>query len=440
MMDLIKRNTPKIGMRIIKSAVAVYICFLFYAFVRKDGIIFYSQLAALWSIQPQKDTMKGKAIQRIVGTMIGAFFGLIVLLVDKTYLQDKIYAEVFYGLIVALAVIASIYVTLIINKKDASYFSCVVLLSIVVVHISDANPYSFVASRVIDTLIGIMIGMLVNSFHLPRRKRKDILFISGVDDTLLEENKKLSPYSYVELNHMLSDGANFTISTKRTPASLIELLRGVHLRLPVIAMDGAVLYDMNLHEYLYTYVISVSMVKNIRSLLDRFGVNYFMNMLIDNTLVIQYKEIKSEAEKDIYARMRRSPYRNYINCDVSAQAKCIYIMLIDQTEKIRDIHEALNHSDMADKLRIVSYASDDYPGYSYIKIYNKNATRSNMTEYLKRMTGLKQSITFGSIENAYDVVVKEYDRDKVVTTLKKMYEPLWWKKYPYENKNPQRPD
>lgn len=434
MIEQLKKNTPKIGLRIIKSAVAVYICFLFYAFFRKDGIIFYSQLAALWCIQPQKDTMRGKVIQRIVGTMIGAFFGLIVLLIDITYLKGKVYSEVFYGLLVAVAVIFSIYGTLIINKKDASYFSCVVLLSIVVIHISDADPYSFVAARVIDTMIGIIIGMFVNSVHMPRRKMKDILFISGVDDTLLEENEKLSSYSYVELNHMLNDGANFTVSTKRTPASLIELLRGVNLRLPVIAMDGAVLYDMNSHEYIYSYVISKQTVEKIRTVLDQFDVNYFMNKLIDNTLIIQYKEIKNAAEKDIYDRMRKSPYRNYVNCDISSQSKCIYFMIIEKSSIIRKINEALNSSDMADKLRIVSYPSEDYPGYSYIKIYNKNATRHNMIEYLKKMTGLKHSITFGSIENVYDVVVKKYDRDKVVTTLKRMYEPLWWKTYSYQKR------
>ena len=69
-----------------------------------------------------------------------------------------------------------------------------------------------------------------------------------MDDTLLSEEQKLSPYSLVELNRMLADGANFTVSTMRTPASLIEPLRGVKLNLPVIAMDGAVMYDLNKHE------------------------------------------------------------------------------------------------------------------------------------------------------------------------------------------------
>lgn len=428
LMRTLKRYTPKIGLRIVKSAVAIYICFLFYFFFYKQGIIFYSQLAALWCIQPQKDAMAAKAVQRIVGTIIGAIVGLGVLLADQNYVSEGVYAELLYGLIVAAAVICVIYITLLIHKKDASYFSCVVLLSIVVVHIGDADPYAFVFARVTDTMVGIIIGMTVNSFHLPRKKIKDVLFLSGMDDTLLAENEKLSAYSYVELNHMLKDGVNFTVSTKRTPASIIELLRGVGLKLPVIAMDGAVLYNINTNEYVHIYIISRETVKQIRKFLDQFEINYFINMVIDNTLLIQYKEIKSSAEKDIFDTLKKSPYRNYVKCDVVDQAQCIYFMIIDKEAKINEIHEAFMKSDLHLKLRITSYPSDDYPGYSYIKIYNKNATRENMIHYLKKMTGIKQCITFGSIENGYDVVVKAYDNDKVVSTLKKMYEPVIWKK------------
>lgn len=428
MMCIIKKYTPKIGLRIVKSAVAIYICFLFYFFIDKQGIIFYSQLAALWCIQPQKETMAAKAFQRTVGTLAGAAVGLIVLLIDQNYVAKGVRGELVYGLIVAVAVVVVINITLIVHKKDASYFSCVVLLSIVVVHIGDANPYSFVLSRVADTMIGIIIGMSVNSFHLPRKKIKDILFISGIDDTLLVESEKLSSYSYVELNRMLKDGANFTISTKRTPASIIELMRGVNLKLPVIAMDGAVLYSISKNEYVRTYIISKETVAGVRKILDQFDINYFMNMLIDNTLIIQYKKITSDAERDIFDTLSKSPYRNYVNCDLASQANCIYFMIIDKEDKIEKINEALGKTEYNQKLRIVTYPSDDYPGYAYIKIYNKNATRENMIQYLKKMTGIQRCITFGSIENVYDVVVKAYDNDKVVSTLKKMYAPVRWKR------------
>lgn len=41
-----------------------FCCFLFYSFFRREGIIFYSQLAALWCIQPQWENTLSKALQR----------------------------------------------------------------------------------------------------------------------------------------------------------------------------------------------------------------------------------------------------------------------------------------------------------------------------------------------------------------------------------------
>ncbi len=421
-----KGKLPGIGMRIIKSSVAVFCCFLFYSFFRREGIIFYSQLAALWCIQPQWKNTLSKALQRTVGTLTGAMFGLMVLLIDQNLIPGTRGGEFAYAVLVAAMIIGVIYVTLLLRKKDASYFSCVVFLSIVVIHIGDANPYLFVFNRVMDTMIGIIIGMLVNSVRLPRRKEKDILFISGMDDTLLTEGQQLSPYSLVELNRMLADGANFTVSTMRTPASLIEPLRGVKLKLPVIAMDGAVMYDLNKHEYLLAYVISEETAQKLRDFLDSFDINYFMNLILDDMLVIQYKDLKNEVEQDIYEKLHTSLYRNYTTRDLQQESGCVYFMVVQPKDVIQNIYEAMVQRPEFQKLRIHVYDSDDYKGYAYIKIYNENATRENMIAYLKQQTGLEKTVTFGSIEGKYDVLVKEYDHDKVVRTLKKMHEPLYW--------------
>ena len=417
---------PRVGMRIIKSAIAVFLCFVFYTYFRTNGILFYSQLAALWCIQPQWENTRSKALQRTVGTLTGAVFGLLVLLIDKHLIGNGTASDLLYETLVALTIIGVIYVTLLLRKKDASYFSCVVFLSIVVNHIGDANPYVFVFNRVMDTMIGIIIGMAVNTARLPRRKERDILFISGMDDALLERDHKLSPYSVVELNRMLADGANFTVSTMRTPASLIDPLRGIHLKLPVIAMDGAVMYDLQKNEYLHAYVISLETAHKLRSFFDGFGVNYFMNLILDNMLVIQYQKLQNEAETDVYNKLHTSPYRNYTTMELLPEAQCIYFMTLQPKACIDRIYGEFQKREDFKKLRISRYDSEDYPGYAYIKIYNENATRENMIAYLRKETGIERIVTFGSIEGKYDILVKECDHNKVVKTLKRMYEPFLW--------------
>lgn len=134
----------------------------------------------------------------------------------------------------------------------------------------------------------------------------------------------------------------------------------------------------------------------------------------------------NEAETDIYNKLHTSPYRNYTTMELLPEAQCIYFMTIQKTERIEHIYEEFRKREEFRKLRISKYASEDYPGYSYIKIYNENATRENMIAYLQKETGLEHIVTFGSVEGRYDILVQECDHNKVVRTLKKMYEPLVW--------------
>jgi hydroxymethylpyrimidine pyrophosphatase-like HAD family hydrolase len=411
-------------MRIIKSAVAIAVCYLVSFLRGNSGIVFYSQLAALWCMQPYVAVTKKNAFQRTIGTVIGAIYGLIFILMQRRIALPDETAQYVYAGIISLMIAVIIYTTILIKKKQASYFSCVVFLSIVVNHVTDSNPYLFVWNRFLDTMIGIVIGVGVNSFHLPTERKKDILFISGMDDTLLHEKDDLSDYSRVELNRMLDDGANFTVSTMRTPASIMETMREIRLKLPVIAMDGAVLYDTKENKYLKTYVISNAMSKKLIQTIRSSGLSCYINVVVDDMLEIFYKETGDEFQRKFVEKMRRSPYRNYITSEELHAENVVYFMMLYPSDVIADFYNTLVEQEFTEKLKVLTYASKDYPGYSYIKIFNKNATREHMANYLMEMLGIQETVTFGSIPGRYDVVVAPGDSNKVVQELKKRYEPI----------------
>lgn len=427
-MERNKKRLPGIGQRIFKSAAVVFCCFAFYYYFRQDGIILYSQLAALWCVQPLRENTISNAFQRTEGTVIGAVFGLAAMLLYKYLLLPLGIGYLGYVVMVSLMIIAVLYLTLIMHRKNSSYFCCVVFLGVIVGDLATESPYLFVWNRFLDTMIGLVIGMIVNEIRLPRRRENEVLFISEMDDTLLAFNQQLSDYSQVELNRMLEEGLQFTVCTIRTPAALMEPLRGINLKLPVIVMDGAAMYDIHTYKYLYAYVISKDTAKKIREYLDSLQANYFIHMLIDNILIIQYKELKNEAEKDIYQRLGNSPYRNYTDKEIFPDMECVYFMLIEKKERAQEIYQELQKLEELPLLRMTCYESSMYPGYMYIKIFNKNATMENMIQYLKKETGMEKTVTFGGVEGKYDIVIDGYNNNKVVKTLKKMYRPLIWKK------------
>ena len=419
-----KFHLPPIGLRIIKSAAAVFLCYCVDLLRGGTGIVFYSQLAALWCMQDYVSDTKNHARQRLIGTAVGAVFGLLTLLL-LPLLPALGGSEILMPrIVVSLMIIGVLYTTVLLRRKQASYFSCVVYLSIVVNHAADANPYLFVWNRVLDTVIGIAIGVAVNLLRLPRERQKNILFLSGLDDTLLTKEHILSGFTRVELNRLLDDGALFTVSTMRTPASIMEPLRGIRLKLPVIAMDGAVLYDISEKRYVYSYVISDKCTEETLALLRRLHMNWFANVIIDDMLVIYCQETDDEIYNRLIETYRRSPYRNYVKREVPAGQGVVYFMLIDRKARIEETYQTLDAHGFTKRLKILKYDSTDYPGCAYIKIYNHNATKENMIDYLKTKLQAERVVTFGSIAGKYTYTIEPGGEEQVVKIMKKLYEPV----------------
>lgn len=364
----IKEYMPPVGMRIIKTVIAVFLCFVVEILRGDVTVAFYSHIAAIWCMRDSAKETKVNAIQRTIGTVVGALAGLVTILLFPNLSVETKPQQLVHGVVISLMVGVVVYATVVIRKSEAAYFSNVVYLSIVINHISDANPYIFTWNRFLDTMIGIVIGVAVNSFRLPRRRNRKVLFVSGLDDTLLNDKLALSGYSRVELNRMIDDGAQFTISTVHTPAVLRELLKTVQLKLPVIVMDGAALYDVTDNRYVRSYVISHKKAQEVIALFQEQGINWFANVIIDDMLVIYYQKSQNEAYNQIVENDRRSPYRNYVRRTLPDGEDVVYFHAVDQTDHIDALYRKLEENGLLGQLKVFIYASQNHPGYSHMTV------------------------------------------------------------------------
>lgn len=411
--------------RIVKSSLGAAICILIY-YIREllpigSGIPFYSILAVLWCVQPYTTSTRKMAQQRTIGTLLGAAYGLVFLLFFGMF--DHVSKLAVY-LTACAMLVPILYTTVLLDKRNASYFSCVVFLTVSINHSFDVNPYLFVFNRVLDTLVGIGVGVLLNSVHMPVKSGENTLYVSGIDSVLVNSRETMIPYNKVELNRLIALGAKFTVSTIRTPASMIDLLSGIDLKLPVIAMDGAVLYDLKENRYLEVFALDRDTAVRAETLLEDAGVHVFVNALYDNTLHIYYGEFRNEAEQDLFQRLRRSPYRNYTAKRLRLTGdseRVIYLMVLTPDGQIPALVGRLSDA-FGSTVRIVTAPATEYPGYTYLKLYHRDARKANMLEILKERTGVDKVITFGSIPGEYDVFVHDDGGNSAVKAFKRLYE------------------
>ncbi len=407
------KRLPPIGMRIIKSAFGVAGCFMIYLIRGRQGMPFYSAIAVLWCIQSHTKNSFSNAAQRVVGTAVGAAFGLIFILC-KTYIADFGYGVIHY-IVLSAFIIPVIYVT------DTSYFSCVVYLSIVVNHLSDENPFIFVWDRSLDTLIGIGAGLFINGISIHKTRNQETLFAVSFDNSMRSAEGHLTPYARVTLQNLIEDGIKLAIVTSRTPATYLETMGDIRPSMPIIAMDGAILYDIAENSYPHVYVISADHSARLEDFFRKEGVHAFTTVIIDDVLLIYYGEFHNEAEKKIFEQLHRSPYRNYLNKPRPAMHPVVYFMLIEKTERIQELKSQLDKEIETWNLKISMYPSDDHKGYSYMKIYNENAGIDNMLDYLKERSKLKKVVTINKDNNWKRAEGNDYDSDRAVRRLRKLY-------------------
>ena len=419
-----KKPIPLPGQRIFRSLAAVLLCMVVYALRGRQGMPFYSAIAALQCVQTYTRNMGPVAQKRVVGTFVGAAWGLLTLLIALQIRENTVPDELMHDMIVSGIAAMVIYSTVLLNIREMAYFSAVVFLSITMNHIGDENPYIFVFYRTLDTIIGVVAADIVNRIHLPRLRNTDTLFVSGIQDTIFGIGEKISGYSKVELNRLIDDGCRFTVSTIQTPATVRELLPDVDLRLPIIAADGTMLYDMKKREILHAVYIQPELVRKLQEFLDREQVEYFTNQTEHNILIVRYGEMKNEAIRTLYEQKLPSLYRNFAPRREDSFENVLYFLLADEDEKLHQVMEKLYAQPWAGKLRVTYDRAQSHDHWLCIKILPAEASQEKMQELLMRQLGIKKKLTFGSQSGACDVYIRSTDKDRMVKELKKRFEPI----------------
>lgn len=156
-----------IGMRIVKTVLAVFVCSIL-GWLRGETA-FFSMIAAVLCMQKSTEKTLTTSFNRVIGTAVGGAYGVIVLFLETQFRLQRI-LPLFY-LIVSLMLIPVILTATGIKKPSVAAFACVVFLSTTVYHVGDADPYTYALNRMLDTVIGIVVALIVN-LAMPGPKMK----------------------------------------------------------------------------------------------------------------------------------------------------------------------------------------------------------------------------------------------------------------------------
>ena len=102
-------------------------------------------------------------------------------------------------------------------------------------------------------------------------------------------------------------------------------------------------------------------------------------------------------------------------------------MGIDLTERMQALYGALEEAGLLEQVKVWLYPAAEYPGYSYLKIYNRDASREAMLERLKQELGISKSVVITAQEGRGDVLIRG-GVNQAVKRLERLYEPYLWER------------
>lgn len=418
-----------IGMRMVKTAVAILFCLCFYLGLKALEYIpgvpedfaftwfnpFFAGIAAAYSIHASKSQSLHQAKNRCVASLIGGIIGVCVICLYELFggqwpnpatVEIEKFNYVIPYLLIPIAALIVIKVGVLLHQEPAIFVSILTLLSVTVSPNTNVPnwEFQFGVNRILSTMIGVLIALGVNLFRLPRRfHNKNLLFCIGIEGILANENDHFKGFVKYKLNNLNYLGVNVTLFTTRTPTTFMRLLEDIKINNPVLCMSGAALYDPYKLTYIDTCPIDEALAKKIRDDFERHNITPFINRITNDVLHTYVERIDNEGEAK-YANIKKNAGYNNFTIGKAPDGEVLYFLLIEPDDIAKRIMDEINQSEYGDKVFVQIYDFEDpimeVKDLKYVKIYNRDVLKLDILHrYLESKNMKAVGITTSPLSN-----------------------------------------
>lgn len=219
-----------------------------------------------------------------------------------------------------------------------------------------------------------------------------ILFVTDLDGTLLNDNKKISEENKKAIKYFEDGGGLFTFITGRIPFGTRMILEQFVPKIPFGCMNGGGVYDYQKKKLLWCNTLPKSALEIVE-----FVDKNFPSMGIELTSA----ERSFFHRKNKYAEEHRlMELFDDINCHYSEiKEELVKIIFIDEAEKMPALISAIEKHPKYDEFYFV--ASDP----KYYELLPKNSNKGNLLIKMAELLGVDIKRTISAGDNDNDVTM-----------------------------------
>lgn len=221
------------------------------------------------------------------------------------------------------------------------------------------------------------------------------LYISDLDGTLLDGNAELSEYTINALNELIAQGVHFSVATARTAETSVFMLERLKINIPVILMNGVLIFDMQGKRYVKKEMLAREKITQILSAMKKVEQTGLMYALSEDELITYYERIYNNALQNFIDERVQKYNKKFVQIDdfANADTDIIYFCYLDIHENISRLYNEIKTiSGLRIEMYQDIYSCDDS---WYMEVFNDTASKYNAVEFLRRQYRFDKVIGFG---------------------------------------------
>lgn len=231
------------------------------------------------------------------------------------------------------------------------------------------------------------------------------LFVSDLDGTLLNSKAEVSDTTAELINRGIADGLEFTISTARTPTTALKIIEKLDLRLPVMLMNGVLVYDPVTEKYLEKAVMDETVIMVLLGLIKLKGLSCFLYSMENDEFRAYYDSVESTSLN--YFRNERimkygKQFTEVADLSLVAGKDIIYCMLREPKERLEGLKRELS---VVKGVKTEFYPDVYNEEYYMLEVYSDKASKKEALSYLRAARHYDSVIGFG--DNLNDMSLLE---------------------------------
>lgn len=229
------------------------------------------------------------------------------------------------------------------------------------------------------------------------RDMRDIKLIAiDLDDTLLDQDLKVSPRAVEAIQKAKAKGVQTTIATGRMYSSALPFAKQLEINLPLITYQGALVKNSLSDEVLVHKPVPLKLAREVISLVREKG--HPINIYVNDRLFVE----KLTEEGLAYARLSGVPINPVGDLIAFLKDEPTKILVVATEEDIRLLQEEFKARYSKDELHITT--SKPY----FLEFSHPQATKATALEYLIKLYGITREQVMAIGDSYNDLEMIEY--------------------------------